>query len=44
MQVYLGIDWSQSKHDAVFLNPAGASIAQLSIPHSPDGFRRLDIT
>jgi len=44
MQVYLGIDWSQSKHDAVFLNPAGASIAQLSIPHSLDGFLRLDVT
>jgi transposase len=42
MQVYLGIDWSQRKHDAVFMNPAGASIAELCISHNPEGFRKLD--
>ena len=24
MQVYIGIDWSEKKHDAVFINEAGA--------------------
>lgn len=44
MQVYLGIDWSQKKHDAVFLNPAGALIAQITFDHSPDGFLHLEAT
>lgn len=44
MSVYLGIDWSQSKHDAAFVNPAGACLAQLTISHSPEGFRKLDET
>jgi transposase len=44
MTVSLGIDWSQEKHDAVFLNQAGALLAQLTLPHSPDGFLRLDAT
>jgi transposase len=42
MQVYLGIDWSQAKHDAVFLNQAGALLAQFEFQHTPDGFLRLD--
>lgn len=44
MQVYIGIDWSQNKHDAVFMNQAGAAIARLTLPHSPEGFTRLDTT
>ncbi len=44
MSVYLGIDWSQRKHDAAFLNDAGACLAQLTIAHSPDGFVKLDDT
>ena len=44
MSVYLGIDWSQAKHDAVFLNEAGAVIAQLVLPHRPEGFLQLDAT
>lgn len=44
MTVYLGIDWSQEKHDAVFLNQAGALLAQLTLPHSPEGFFKLDAT
>lgn len=44
MSVYLGIDWSQSKHDAAFVNLAGACLAQLTISHSPEGFRKLDET
>jgi transposase len=41
MSVYLGIDWSQSKHDATFVNRAGASLAQLTISHAPSGFLTL---
>jgi transposase len=42
MTVYLGIDWSQDKHDAVYLNAAGARLADLTFPHSPEGFSRLE--
>ncbi len=44
MPVYLGIDWSQAKHDAAFLNEAGAVIAQLVLPHRPEGLLQLDAT
>ena len=42
MQVYTGIDWSESKHDIVFMNQAGAAIAQLTVPHTLQGFLKLD--
>jgi transposase len=42
MQVYLGIDWSQNKHDMAILNQAGAVIAQQTIPHTHGGFMKLD--
>jgi transposase len=42
MPVYLGIDWSESKHDAVFLNVAGVEQARLTFEHSADGFLQLD--
>jgi transposase len=38
MQVYIGIDWSEKKHDVVFMNEAGANLASLTIKHSLDGF------
>jgi transposase len=41
MQVYIGIDWSESKHDVVAMNAAGAVLAQLTIPHSIEGFLQL---
>ena len=44
MQVYIGIDWSEQKHDVVFLNAAGATLAQFEIPHSVEGLLRLDET
>jgi transposase len=44
MVIYLGIDWSEQKHDLCFLNEAGAAIARLTILHTPDGFLKLDIT
>jgi len=44
MQVYIGIDWSEQKHDVIMMNAAGAALAQFEIPHSPEGFLRLDET
>lgn len=44
MKVYIGIDWSQNKHDLCFLNQAGAHLAQLIIPHSQAGFWKIDET
>ncbi len=41
MQVYIGIDWSECKHDVVAMNAAGAVLAQLTIPHSIEGFLQL---
>ena len=42
MNVYLGIDWSQMKHDLCWMNEAGAVVAQQTILHSADGFAKLD--
>ncbi len=42
MSVYIGIDWSEEKHDVVFLNEAGAQIAYLCIPHALEGFMLFD--
>lgn len=44
MSVFIGIDWSQEKHDVAFMNTAGAIIARLTIPHKADGFRKLEAT
>ena len=44
MSIYIGIDWSQDKHDVAFMNAAGAIIARRTIPHQPDGFRKLETT
>jgi hypothetical protein len=42
MPVYIGIDWSQTKHDICILNEAGAPLARLVVAHSPAGFQKLD--
>ena len=42
MEVYIGIDWSQNKHDIVFLNEAGARVARHTIPHDLEGFLKMD--
>jgi len=42
MKVYMGIDWSQSKHDLCVLNPAGACLAQLVIAHAQEGFWQIE--
>lgn len=44
MSVYLGIDWSENKHDVVWMNEAGAILARLVIEHSPAGFGKLTET
>jgi transposase len=44
MIVYLGIDWSQAKHDACFVNEKGVVITSLTIPHSVEGLQKLDST
>lgn len=43
-QIYIGIDWSESKHDVAFVNPAGGHIATLTLPHTVDGFRQFEAT
>ena len=42
MNVYLGIDWSEAKHDLCWMNEAGAALAQQCVPHSVDGFAKLE--
>lgn len=42
MQVYLGIDWSEKKHDAVFQNEQGAQVMYLCVSHDLAGFHSLD--
>ena len=44
MQVYIGIDWSESKHDIVMMNEAGAPIVRQTITHTPEGFLKLEAT
>lgn len=44
MPVYIGIDWSESKHDVAFLNEVGVIIAQLTMSHTPDGLLKLEET
>ena len=44
MEVYTGIDRSESKHDAAYLNEAGALLAQITISHTPAGCEKLDGT
>lgn len=42
MVVYTGIDWSENKHQVMIINQEGASVAQLSIAHTAEGFCQLD--
>jgi transposase len=44
MSIYIGIDWSEDKHDVVFLNEAGAMLGQLTMSHSPDGLQNFEKT
>lgn len=42
MPVYIGIDWGSTHHELACLNSAGALLARQTIPHTADGFLRLD--
>lgn len=42
MTVYMGIDWSQEKHDVSILNEKGASILDLTIKNGEEGYRQLN--
>jgi transposase len=42
MTVYIGIDWSEKKHDLCFLNEIGEVQQTLQIQHTPQGFLELD--
>lgn len=42
MTVYIGIDWSENKHDLCFLNEVGEVIQILKIPQSPEGYLQLE--
>lgn len=42
MPVYTGIDRSSTQHEVAFLNSAGTLLAHLTIPHTAQGFLRLD--
>ena len=42
MKLYIGIDWSQSKHDVCFVNAKGAIQTKIVIPHSQSGFWQFD--
>jgi len=44
MRGYIGIDWSQDKHDVAFVNQAGSLLAHLTISHSPQGFLSIEAT
>jgi hypothetical protein len=42
MNLYIGIDWSSTKHDAVITNEQKARVAMLTFPHSVAGFAQFD--
>jgi len=42
MQVYIGIDWSEKKHDAVFINEAGSILGIVTFTHSVEGFEKFE--
>jgi transposase len=42
MTIYIGIDWSQEKHDVTYLNAKGAEIVTKTVGHNAAGFAQLD--
>jgi transposase len=44
MTVYIGIDWSEKKHDGTFLNEEGQIIGQVTMNHTPEGLLTLEKT
>jgi transposase len=41
MKVYIGIDWSEDKHDICMLNEAGAILKVWQIEHTQNGFMEI---
>jgi len=41
MEVYIGIDWSENKHDVAIMNQAGKLLIQCSIEHTLEGFAQI---
>jgi transposase len=41
-RIYIGIDWSQEKHDVSFLNEQGASVLEFVIKQEVAGYKQLD--
>ena len=42
MKLYIGIDWSQNKHDICFFNPSGVVQLHFVIEHTQTGFWKLE--
>jgi transposase len=42
MKVYIGIDWSENKHEVCFLDEMGEVLRVQQIPHTIAGFRQMD--
>jgi transposase len=42
MQVYIGIDWSEQKHDVAFMNEKGGLIERMTIAHTWEGLLQID--
>jgi transposase len=42
MKVYIGIDWSENKHDVCLMQERGDVLLTLQIQHTMAGFRQLD--
>ena len=42
MKVYIGIDWSENRHDLCFMHASGEVLLTLQIQHTIAGFREMD--
>ena len=42
MQVFLGIDWSHTHHDACWLDERGQVLSRLTVPHTAGGLAQLE--
>ncbi len=42
MQIFLGIDWSHTHHDACFLDERGQVLSRVTVEHTADGLAQLD--
>jgi transposase len=42
MKSYIGIDWSEKRHNVCILNESGACLSRFQIPHTQAGFLHLE--